>query len=126
GLIGWDTPVVDVLPELELKDMYATRYVTLRDLLAHRSGLPSFAGDTLGHVGYNRAEFLRRLRFVEPATSFRDTAAYSNLGFFIAGEVIDRLTGAPWEDAVQERLFDPLGMSRSNPVSNDPPADGNV
>lgn len=126
GLIGWDTPVVDVLPELELQDIYATRFVTLRDLLAHRSGLPAFTGDTLGHVGYDRPELLCRLRFIAPASSFREVAAYSNLGFFIAGEVVARLTGGTWEDAVRERLFQPLGMSRSGPVANDPPADGNV
>lgn len=126
GLIGWDTPVVDVLPELVLQDAYATRHVTPRDLLSHRSGLPEFTGDLLGHLGYDRAEMLRRLRFVAPAHSFREVAAYSNLGFFIAGEVIARLTGGPWEDAARERLFGPLGMERSGPTSVDPPADGNV
>ncbi|HWV22680.1 MAG TPA: serine hydrolase [Thermomicrobiales bacterium] len=126
GLIGWDTPIVDVLPELVLWDPYASRHVTPRDVFAHRSGLPAFTGDTLGHLGYDRAELLHRLRYVEPTHSFREIAAYSNLGYFIAGEVIARLTGAPWEDAVRARLFQPLGMSRSGPTSIDPPADGNV
>ena len=126
GLIGWDTPVVEVLPELRLWDEYATLNVTLRDLLAHRSGLPAFSGDLLGHLGYDRAEMLRRLRFVRPASSFRDAAHYSNLGFFIAGEVIARLTGAPWEDAFRERFLQPTGMTRSGPSISEFPADGNV
>ena len=126
GLIGWDTPVSQVLPELELQDMYATRFVTLRDLLSHRSGLPAFFGDTLGYLGYDRPELLRRLRFIAPGSSFREVAAYSNLGFFIAGEVIARLTGGTWEDAVRERLLQPLGMSRSAPAATDVPADGNM
>ena len=125
GLIGWDTPIVDVLPELRLADAYATQHVTSRDVLAHRSGLPAFAGDVLGHLGYDRAEMLRRLRFLEPGSSFREVAAYSNLGFFIAGEVVTRLTGAPWEEAVRERLFEPLGMSRSGASLADLPSDGN-
>lgn len=115
-LIGWDTPIVDVLPELELMDSYATRYLTLRDVLAHRSGLPAFTGDLLGHLGYDRAEMLRRLRYVPPGSSFREVAAYSNLGYFIAGEVIDRLTGARWEEAMRGRLFEPVGMTRSGPA----------
>lgn len=126
GLFDWDTPIVDVLPELQLWDPYPTRFLTLRDVLAHRSGFPAFGGDLLGHIGYDRAEMLRRLRFVPPAGSFREVAAYSNLGFFIAGEVISRLTGAPWEEAMQERLFTPLGMSRSGAALADRPADGNM
>lgn len=124
GLIGWDTPVIDVLPELVLQDMYATRFVSLRDLLAHRSGL-IFEG-ALNRLGYDRTELLWRLRFLPPGRSFRGVAQYSNLGYLIAGEVAARLTGTTWEAAVVDRLFRPLGMSRSLPVSNDPPADGNV
>ncbi len=126
GLIDWDTPISDVLPELQLWDPYPTRWLTSRDVLAHRSGFPAFGGDLLGQIGYDRAEMLRRLRYVPPAGSFRDVAAYSNLGFFIAGEVITRLTGSPWEDSMRARLFDPVGMSRSGPALADRPADGNM
>ena len=105
-----------MLPELELMDSYATLHLTLRDVLAHRSGLPAFTGDLLGYLGYDRAEMLRRLRYVPPAHSFREVAAYSNLGYFIAGEVIDRLTGARWEEAMRERLFAPVAMNRSGPA----------
>ena len=41
-----------------LKEPYATRYTTSRDLLAHRTGLPSFGGDLLGKLGYSSAEIL--------------------------------------------------------------------
>jgi CubicO group peptidase (beta-lactamase class C family) len=126
GHLDWDTPIVEVLPELQLWDSYPTRFLTSRDVLAHRSGFPAFGGDLLAAIGYDRAELLRRLRFVPPAGSFREVAAYSNLGFFIAGEVISRLTGAPWEEAMRERLFTPLGMPRSGPALSDRPADGNM
>ncbi len=126
GLIDWDTPISDVLPELQLWDPYPTRWLTSRDVLAHRAGFPAFGGDLLGLIGYDRAEMLRRLRYVPPAGSFREVAAYSNLGFFIAGEVISRLTGAPWEVAMRERLMDPVGMSRSGTSLSDRPTDGNM
>ncbi len=126
GLVDWETPTSEVLPELQLWDPYPTRWLTVRDVLAHRSGFPAFGGDLLGQIGYDRAEMLRRLRYVPPASSFRDVAAYSNLGFFIAGEVIARLTGSPWEVAMRERLFGPVGMSRSVPAFADRSPDGNV
>jgi CubicO group peptidase (beta-lactamase class C family) len=126
GLVEWTTPASEVLPELRLMDAYAGLHATPRDLLAHRAGFPAFFGDMLGRVGYDRAETLRRLRYVTPGSTFRDVAAYSNLGYFIVGEMIDRLTGAPWEDAMRARLFEPLGMSRSGPALADLPADDNV
>jgi CubicO group peptidase (beta-lactamase class C family) len=126
GVIGWDTLVSDVLPELQLWDPYPTRYATPRDLFAHRTGFAAFFGDLLGATGFDRAEVLRRLRYVSPGSSFREVAAYSNLGYFIAGEVIARLTGAPWEEAMYARLMEPAGMGRSGPSLADLPADGNA
>lgn len=61
GPTGWDVPIIDALPELELMDSYATQHLTLRDAFDHRSGLPAFGGDLLAHIGYDRAELLRRL-----------------------------------------------------------------
>lgn len=126
GLIAWDTPISDVLPELQLWDPYPTRFLDSRDILTHRSGFPAFGADLLAHIGYDRAELLHRLRYLPAAASFRSVAAYSNLGFFIAGEIITRLTGAPWEDAMRERLFEAVGMNRSGPALADRPADGNM
>ncbi len=123
--VRWDDPVIDILPGFALHDPYPTRYATPRDLLAHRSGLPAFTGDLLGQLGYDRAEVLRRIRFVEPTHSFRERAAYSNLGFFVAGGVGAQGAGTSWEQLVATRLLGPLGMCRSGTSSRDKPADGN-
>ncbi|HYH10877.1 MAG TPA: serine hydrolase domain-containing protein [Thermomicrobiales bacterium] len=126
GAVDWTTPASEVLPELRLMDAYAGLHANARDLLAHRGGFPAFAGDLLGQLGYDRPEMLRRLRYMQPGSSFRDVAAYSNLGYFIVGEMVARLTGARWEDAMQARLFDPLGMTRSAPSLGDLPSDTNL
>jgi len=117
GKLGWDDPVVDHLPEFALYDPYPTRYATSRDLLAHRSGLPAFTGDLLNDLGYDRAEVLRRIRFVPPRGSFREVDNYSNLGFFAAGEVVARVAGTTWEAAVADTLLKPLGMTRTAPAA---------
>lgn len=113
GRLGWDDEVATHLPEFALYDPYPTRHATIRDLLAHRTGLPAFTGDLLGEEGYDRIEVLRRIRFVRPGASFRERALYSNLGFFAAGEVAARVTGSSWNDVVDSRLLKPLGMIRS-------------
>ncbi len=123
--LGWDDEVITHLPEFVLHDEYATRHATIRDLLAHRTGLPAFTGDLLGEEGYDRAEVLRRMRFVPPAASFRERALYSNLGFFAAGQVAARVAGTSWEEVVDSRLLKPLGMTRSGTSVNAAPKDDN-
>ncbi len=126
GLADWTTPASALLTDLRLKDEYAALHANPRDYLSHRGGFPEFFGDLLGSLGYDRAEVVRRLRYMQPGHEFRDVAAYSNLGFFLVGEMIARLTGAPWEEAMQARLFEPLGMMRSGPSIASSPDDGNM
>jgi CubicO group peptidase (beta-lactamase class C family) len=126
GLAEWTTAASALLTDLRLMDEYATLHANPRDFLSHRAGFPEFFGDLLGDIGYDRAEVVRRLRYVQPGHEFRDVAAYSNLGFFLVGEMITQLTGAPWEEAMQARLFEPLGMTRSGPSIESRPADGNM
>lgn len=111
--LGWDEGIITFLPEAVLYDRYATRFVSARDLLAHRTGLPAFYGDLLGNLGYDRAQILQRFRFLEPATSFRNHALYSNVNYFIAGELLARLTGQTFEEAIQTTLLSPLKMHRT-------------
>jgi len=113
GKLDWDHPVRDYLPELELAEPFPTAKVTLRDFLCHRSGLPAFTGDLFDSLGYARAEVIRRLRFMPLSAGFRDKAAYSNVGFFLAGETGARVEGLRWEDQVTRRVLQPLGLSRT-------------
>ena len=126
GIAEWTTPASALLTDLRLMDEYAAVHANPIDLLSHRAGFPEFFGDLLGDLGYDRAEVMRRLRYVQPGHEFREVAAYSNLGFFLVGEMITQLTGAPWEEAMQARLFEPLGMTRSGPSIASRPADGNM
>lgn len=119
GKLGWDDPVINHLPQMQLYDAYATRHVTCRDFLAHRSGLPAFTGDLLEKQGYSRAEILRRLRYLEPACSFREEAGYSNPGFLIAGLTAAEAGGASWDDLMKTRLLKPLGMTNSGTTQSD-------
>lgn len=111
--LKWDKPLSNVYPEIVLHDYYATRYANAKDLLAHRTGLPAFRGDLLGQIGYPAAKILNRVRYLEPETSFREKALYSNVGFFLAGELAAYLFKMPWTDVCREKLLKPLKMNRS-------------
>ena len=124
--IGWNDHVIDYLPGFVLKDSYATRMTTAKDLLAHRTGLPPFAGDNLEALGFSRPEALRRIRFMEPACSFREKANYSNPGFFSAGMLAASLGGDTYEQLIKDKIFAPLSMTRSGVTSDDYKTKSNV
>jgi CubicO group peptidase (beta-lactamase class C family) len=109
-------------------DPYVTREITVRDLLVHRSGLGLGAGDLLWwpESTYDRAEIMRRLRFIKPATSFRSAYAYDNVLYLVAGQVIEALSGRTWEDFVATRILQKAGMAGSNVRHSAAAAGGNV
>jgi len=112
GKLRLDDPATQYLPSLQLYDPYVTRELTVRDLVTHRSGLPTANAVWYG-TPYSREEILRRLRYRKPSASFRSTWQYQNEMFLAAGQVIAAVDGRSWDDAVKARLFTPLGMRAS-------------
>jgi len=115
GRIGWDDRVIDRLPGFQMYDPWVTREMTLRDLLVHRSGLGLGEGDLLfvPRTNLTRAESVRRLRYMKPATSFRSGFAYDNVLYMVAGQLIESVTGETWEKFTAEHVLKPAGMLHS-------------
>ena len=90
GKLAWDDPVTKHLPDFQMFDSYVTGAMTVRDLLTHRSGLGLGAGDLLWWptTSFSTDEIIARLRYVKPATSFRNSYAYDNLLYIVAGKII--------------------------------------
>ncbi len=115
GRIGWDDKVTDRLPGFQMYDPWVTREITIRDLLVHRSGLGLGAGDLMfvPRTNLSRAESVRRLRYIKPATSFRSAFAYDNVLYMVAGQLIESVTGETWEHYTAEHVLKPAGMLHS-------------
>ena len=112
GIIEWDEPVRTYLPSFTLHDDYASREMTPRDLVCHRSGLPRH--DLLWYGSpFSRKELVDRLRYLEPNVGFRYEFQYQNLMFMTAGYLAGEVKGTTWEALVNERIFGPLGMTNS-------------
>src|SRR5215471_6579905 len=114
GDIGWDDRIVDLDPGFALSDAAATQQVTIRDMFAHRSGLPTGAGDVLDDLGYSRPEILSRLRFVPLVGQFRTTYHYSNYGMTEGAIAAAKKIGKRWEHVADERLYSKIGMSSTS------------
>ena len=113
GKLSWDDPVTKYLPDFKLNDIHATQLMMIRDLLSHRSGLGTWAGDVLLLSNYSTEEVVRRLQHIPPEYSFRAGYGYSNLMFITAGLVLSKVSGMSWDDFVRLHIFEPLGMRDS-------------
>jgi len=114
GLLEWDRPLRDYVPGVRLHDPFVSDRLTITDLLSHRSGLPRHDLTWVGQPGRSRAELVRSLRFLPLSRDLRQEFQYCNLGYLVAGHVVEDLSGVPWEDFVRGRLLEPLEMRRTN------------
>ena len=124
GVLEWDRPVREYLPDFRLYDDFATAEMTPRDLVTHQSGLPRH-----DHIWYGRSrtrtELFEKLRYLEPNASFRSRYQYQNLMFMTAGHLVERIAGTDWHRLIDERVFAPLGMDGSSTSIVDIPGSGN-
>ncbi len=113
GVVDWDTPVRQYDPSFALEDPYVTEHATIADLLSHRSGLHTGAGDLLEDLGFDREYVLSHLD-QQPLDPFRSSYNYSNFGYTAGVEAAAAATGTAWEDLADQVLFDPLGMTETS------------
>jgi CubicO group peptidase (beta-lactamase class C family) len=118
GLIDFDEPVKTYLPNLKMYDEYTTENITVRDMLSHRSGLPRHDLVWYGS-DKSRKDLFNALEYLEPTAKLRNTWQYQNLMYMTAGYLVGQKSGKTWEEYVQERIFEPLGMNASNFSVND-------
>lgn len=120
GKVKWDEPVKTYLPGFTLSDPYIGEHITVRDTLSHRAGFGLGAGDLLFWPNSNRsrAEVLAQVPFVPIEDGFRANYHYCNLMFVVAGAVLEAVSGLKWEEFVQTRIFDRLGMDDSVPMAS--------
>jgi CubicO group peptidase (beta-lactamase class C family) len=108
GLVDLDAPVSVYLPELAPEG----EGVTVRDLMHHRSGVSTFAGQQalVGDLGSSLEANVGRMGpLLEPGAGFE----YSNLNYDAIALIVERASGMTFADFVEERIFEPLGMVNS-------------
>jgi CubicO group peptidase (beta-lactamase class C family) len=113
GKMSWDDPVRKHLEYFRLSDPLADANVTLRDLVTHRTGVAGH--DFLWYrAPWTQEEAIRKVGRLKLERPFRSAYQYQTTMFTAAGHAVARAAGATWADFVQQRIFDPLGMTRAN------------
>ena len=113
GKVKLDEPVRTYLPELKLKDEEVARTVTVLQLLNHTAG---WAGDLMDDTGEGDdalEKYVAKMAEIEQVTPLGSTVSYNNAALSVAGLIIATITGKPYEKAMKELLFEPLGLDNS-------------
>ncbi|MDB4905747.1 MAG: beta-lactamase [Gemmatimonadetes bacterium] len=109
GRLQWDDALSARLPGFVTASPALTATLTLRDVLAHRSGLPR--GDMMWYASQNsRDENVRRVRYMQPDAAPRTGFSYQNVLYLAAGQAVGAANHSSWDALMRDRLLAPLGM----------------
>lgn len=114
GKIDIDAPVQKYLPWFTFADKADSERITIKRLLTHTSGISTYDGDeVLLYDNTQREQLIRNLKNKKlsylPGTKFE----YSNINYIILGEVVQVVSGMPYEQYIQQQIFNPLNMKHS-------------
>ena len=120
GRLSLDEAVAKSLP-VDAPVSSMLRGVTVRDLLAHTSGLPDvnrsaeLTRSLIDDPGrrWTTAEVLRLATDKRPEFPPGSAYGYSNTNYLVLANLIEQVTGRPWHREIRERILDPLGMTDS-------------
>jgi CubicO group peptidase (beta-lactamase class C family) len=118
GLLDIDQPVVRYLPEFDLADSAAAKTITVRQLLNHTAG---FEGDIFTDTGTNDdcvEKYVATLagdpQLFPPGEMF----SYNNAGYCVLGRIVEVLRAKPYDQALRDHLFAPLGLTHAATDAN--------
>ena len=118
GLLDLDAAVVTYLPDFDLADGAAARAMTVRQLLCHTAG---FEGDIFTDTGNNDdcvAKYVATLRTDPQLFPPGEMFSYNNAGYCVLGRIIEVLRDKPFDQALREHLFTPLGLTHAATDAN--------
>jgi len=93
------------------------RQVTVRQLLSHTAGFTDYPKDFDLRKDYTEDELLKMVQAIPPAYAPGTGWSYSNLGYLTLGILIHRVTGEFYGDFLEQRVFQPLGMSTTRIIN---------
>lgn len=121
GKLGLD----DSLPKYFADAPATWRGITVRQLLSHTSGLSDYASDSMTKPGgpinlradYTEEQLVRIIETMPIEFAPGEDWEYCNSNYLLLGAVIRKATGKFYGDMLQERIFRPLGMTRTRIIS---------
>lgn len=121
GHLSWTSTLGEVLGAAHPGMSASLAAATLEQLLSHSSGVPTDNDEIIAlyfddhafddNPDAVRAWLLDQWQHHEIAPPDGSPFQYSNLGYILAGMMIETVAGVPWEQLMHDRIFQPFGMS---------------
>ena len=101
------------LPNFEFYNDTMNSLITIEDLLSHKSGIGNQGTTQIFFPEDKWLKMIQRLKYLKPEAEIKNSFAYSNMAYTLAGTIIEQITGDSWETNIQEKIFIPLEMTNS-------------
>jgi len=116
GKLSWNDKVVDYIPEFRMYNDYVTQNFNIADLITHRSGLGLGAGDLMwwpAGSDFTMNDIVTNFKHFQPKSAIRTKYDYDNILYFVAGEIIARISGMTWEEFVNTHIIKQIDMDNT-------------
>ena len=110
GRVELDAPVRSYVPELRLRDEAVAEKVTVLQLLNHTAGWDGDYEKNTGTGDDALARYVAGMADIAQVTDLGTEVSYNNASLSLAGYLIEKVTGQPFEQAMQELVLEPVGM----------------
>lgn len=111
----WDTSIQDILGDgFHFSDPVLTKRMSVLDILSHKMGLQRsnqlwYGNDNV--LLLNKSKVIPHMQYLKSVQPFRSTVHYSNWGYALAGQIIEKLSGDSWSLFTEKYLLGPLHMN---------------
>lgn len=101
------------IPKLQFYNDKMDDLIKIEDLLSHKSGLGGLDGSLILFPENDNLKTIERLKYLKPNGEINDSWIYSNMGYTIAGTIIEQVTNESWDKNLKTHIFSPLNMENS-------------
>ncbi|MEO1514320.1 MAG: serine hydrolase [Bacteroidota bacterium] len=101
------------LPQFQFYNDNMNDLIAIEDLLSHRSGIGNQGTSEVFFPNDDKLTVVQRLRYLPPQDEVKNSFSYSNMGYTLAGAVLEQCSKQSWEQNLEERLIGPLQMSNT-------------
>ena len=114
GKVELDAPVRTYLPDFSVADPDVSARVTVRHLLTHTSGIQGDHFEDTGRGDDCVEKYVATCAELSQNHPLGATMSYCNSGYSVLGRILEVVEGKVWDQVMRERLFAPLGLTRTN------------
>lgn len=101
------------IPEFEFYNDKMNNLIVIEDLLSHKSGIGNTGTSDVFFPTENKLIAVQRLKYLKPEAEVKNSFEYCNMGYTLAGTIVEQITSQSWETNIHDRIFKPLSMKNS-------------